>query len=190
MLSKECIVATIGRFVESRNAPASQACGLRPSRAQERSREPSVGPTPSRSKRLGPSHVIPEASAATEPKTVPGCLCPLRFSASRMPQTMPGGLRPLSFSAKRMDKTAPGGLRPLRFSRSVELRGTKRCERGWADLGWLWLLRGFLAARCCLYDRDWNSGVRRLRCRRFCACQRRPATGTWRSGPVPSLPLC
>ena len=127
-------------------------------------------------------------TAATEPKTVRGCLCPLRFSASRMPQIVPGGLRPLRFSARRMDKTAPGGLRPLRFSRSVELRGTKRCERGWADLGWLWLLRGFLAARCCLYDRDWNSGVRRLRCRRFCDCQRRP--GSWRSGPAPSLPLC
>ena len=47
MLSKECIVATIGRFVESRNAPASQARGLRPSRLATRlDPQQGVGPTP------------------------------------------------------------------------------------------------------------------------------------------------
>ena len=151
----------IGRFVESRNAPASQAWGLRPSRTGRGEddndeqimylcdnrtlaslsqgtlpratrgayapRAQGVGPTPltHRAWSLRPSHVIPEASAATGPKTVRGCLCPLRFSASRMGKI-----------ARRMDKTAPGGLRPLRFSRGVELQGAKRMERVCVTLGW------------------------------------------------------
>ena len=75
MLSKECIVATIGRFVESRNAPTSQAWGLRPSRAQERSRELSVGPTP-----LMRPGTFPEgirgAYAAIAPKATRGAYAP------------------------------------------------------------------------------------------------------------------